>query len=72
MREPMRNLAHVSNIIDIALVGKLPASLSISAEDAREIVRITADGRVIVNPEFTTDEAAKAFWDAVKKLAAGR
>lgn len=44
------------------------AILSISA-DSREIVRITHDGRVIVNPEFTIDEAAKAFWNAVQQLA---
>ena len=45
------------------------ASLQINSSDAREILRITHDGQVIVNPEFTVDEAAAAFWDAVRKLA---
>ncbi len=31
------------------------------------IVTITAFGEVIVNPKFSMDEAAKAFWDAVKR-----
>lgn len=66
----MRDLMSVRNIIDISLVNRLQSHLAIFAEGGREIVRITADGRVEVNPEFTTDQAAKAFWDAVKKLAA--
>lgn len=43
--------------------------LSISASDAREIFHITHDGQLVVNPEFTIDEAAAAFWDAVQQLA---
>lgn len=68
----MRDLMPVRNIIDIGLVNRLKSCLAISAADGREIMRITADGRVEVNPEFTTDQAARAFWDAVKKLAAAR
>jgi len=45
-------------------------SLCITASDGREIVRITPKGELVVNPEFTTDEAARAFWEAVEKLAA--
>ena len=52
-------------------VGPVTGYLCISASDAREVVRITHDGHVIVNPEFTVDEAARAFWDAVKRIAAG-
>lgn len=49
-----------------------PASLlQITAGDSRLIVAIAHDGKVIVNPEFTVDEAARAFWDAVKQLAEG-
>lgn len=45
-------------------------SLCINAKDAREIVRITFDGHVYINPEFSLDEAALAFWRAVEKVAA--
>jgi hypothetical protein len=45
------------------------ALLHIFASDNREIVRITHDGRVIVNPEFTIEAAAFAFWAEVQKLA---
>ncbi|HZF23983.1 MAG TPA: hypothetical protein VE030_11030 [Burkholderiales bacterium] len=45
-------------------------NLTICANDGRAIVRITRDGKVIVNPDFTIDEAARAFWEAVQKLAA--
>lgn len=34
-----------------------------------DAVTIHQDGRVEVNPKYTTDEAAKLFWDAVIKLA---
>lgn len=33
-----------------------------------QIVTITLDGDVIINPTYTTVEAARAFWDAVKAL----
>lgn len=56
-------------LIDIA--AGPTALLQIASSDSREIVRITHSGEVIVNPEFTVDEAAKAFWDAVRELAAG-
>jgi hypothetical protein len=56
-------------MINVAFTSSAP-SLCIFASDSREIVRITPAGQVIVNPEFTTDEAARAFWDAVQKLAA--
>jgi hypothetical protein len=48
-----------------------PLLLQIQASDSRVIVSIAHDGQVIVNPEFTVDEAAKAFWDAVRQLAEG-
>lgn len=34
-----------------------------------DAVTIHQDGRVEVNPKYTTDEAAKLFWDAVIQLA---
>jgi hypothetical protein len=46
------------------------ALLHIFASDNREIVRITHSGQVVVNPEFTAEEAARAFWTEVQKLAA--
>jgi len=36
------------------------------------IVTIGSDGRVDVNPRFATDEAASAFWDAVREMAPPR
>ena len=45
--------------------------LQIMASDCRLIVSISHDGKVDVNPEFTVDEAARAFWDAVRQLAEG-
>lgn len=39
------------------------------ANAAGTAVTIHPDGRVEVNPKFSTDEAAQAFWDAVKALA---
>ncbi len=32
-----------------------------------EIVRIQADGQVIVDPKWSTDEAAQKFWEAVRR-----
>lgn len=34
-----------------------------------DAVTIHQDGRVEVNPKYTTDEAAKLFWDAVVRIA---
>ena len=33
-----------------------------------EIIRIDADYTIKVNPKFSNDEAAKAFWEAVERL----
>lgn len=33
------------------------------------IVTLSADGEIRINPKYLTDEAAAAFWLAVKKLA---
>jgi hypothetical protein len=46
------------------------AVLTIFTSDAKEVVRITSNGYVVVNPEFTADEAARLFWEAVQKMAA--
>jgi hypothetical protein len=57
------------SVIDITGGRAESSFLEIHASDSREIMRLTPDGQVIVNPEFTVDEAARAFWDAVQKLA---
>jgi len=44
--------------------------IHIASNGGETIVRITHDGRVIVNPKYTTDEAALAFWQAVTQLGA--
>jgi hypothetical protein len=36
---------------------------------SEEIVRICNDGTVRVNPKYTVDEAARAFWEAVVKIS---
>ena len=36
----------------------------------QRIVTFHGDGRVEVDPKYEVDDAAKAFWDAVRKLAA--
>jgi hypothetical protein len=46
------------------------ASFCIAANDGREIMRISPDGQLVINPEFTADEVARAFWEAVQKIAA--
>lgn len=33
------------------------------------VVRLHHDGRVVVNPKWSTDEAARLFWQAVEALA---
>ncbi len=45
-----------------------PAALRISHTSGEPLVTIHCDGRVDVNPAFTLDEAAMAFWEAVRKL----
>ena len=44
-----------------------PGPLSVTFRDGREILRITSDGEIIVNPGFTATEVARAFWQAVQK-----
>jgi hypothetical protein len=42
--------------------------MALCAASGDPIVTIRFDGRVEVNPAFTVDEAARAFWDAVIRL----
>jgi hypothetical protein len=55
-------------------VGGLAAGLGavqglvLTASSNELIVTIHFDGRVTVNPKYSTDEAARAFWDAVRRL----
>jgi hypothetical protein len=42
--------------------------LALFAVNAEPIVRIHLDGRVEVDPRYTVDDAARAFWDAVRRL----
>lgn len=39
------------------------------ASQNEQIVTFKYDGTVVINPKYTVDEAAKAFWDAVKNIA---
>jgi len=34
-----------------------------------DVVTIHSDGRVDVDPKYTTDEAAKLFWKAIRDMA---
>ena len=46
-------------------------SFQIVHDSGEPIVTIYLDGRVEVNPAFTVDDAARAFWEAVKQLNPG-
>ena len=43
-----------------------PAALRINHASGEPIVTIHCDGHVDLNPKFTTEEAAMAFWRAVE------
>lgn len=46
-----------------------PSDLRIIDGEGRLVVRIGADGTIEVGKDMTPDEAARAFWEAVAKLA---
>lgn len=37
----------------------------------KEAVRVTPDGRVILAPDVTLDEASREFWRAIEQMAPG-
>jgi hypothetical protein len=41
----------------------------LNKDQHERIVTIRRDGAIEVNPKYTVDEAAKAFWDAVMQTA---
>lgn len=43
-----------------------PQSLIVRMPDGAELVRFDAGGRVVPNPEFSSDEIARGFWRAVE------
>ena len=45
-----------------------PGAMAIHTPSGDPIVTIRFDGRIDVNPAFTLEEAARAFWDAVIRL----
>lgn len=54
----------------MADVQEIPALLEIRDVDSEPIVTIFPGGRVEVNPKYSTDQAATAFWNAVKEVVA--
>jgi hypothetical protein len=46
-----------------------PAEFTLLSKDNREIVRITGAGEVVLHPDVPVDDAAFAFWQAIRKLA---
>lgn len=56
----------VEGPINFAVFG--PGAFSIHHTSGDPIFAIHADGRLEINPAFTVDEAARAFWDAVIRL----
>jgi len=48
------------------------AEFQISKSNSDPIVTIRADGTVVLNPNYTPDEAARAFWDAVDHVGRER
>jgi len=45
-----------------------PGSMALYTASADPIVTIRFDGRIDVNPAFTVEQAARAFWDAVIRM----
>ena len=44
-----------------------PSRLRFYTPTGEPLVTVYFDGRVEVNPQYTMDEAAAAFWEAVRK-----
>jgi hypothetical protein len=55
----------VMSLVDLTCASDSVLSLYQSNE---QIVSIHPDGRIEINPKYTTDEAAKAFWEAVIRM----
>lgn len=50
-----------------------PPSITITGEDGRTpLVTIHPDGTLDYGPGYTPDEAARCFWDALRRLAPAR
>lgn len=54
---------------DATLLLQQPGVFTILAQGGEEVMHLTADGEVVVNPALTATEAASKFWAAVQTLA---
>jgi hypothetical protein len=49
-----------------------PDTITINGEDGQPLVTIHSNGELEYGPNYTPDEAARTFWDALRHLAPAR
>ena len=49
-----------------------PPDITILGENGASLVTIHPTGELEYGPDYTPDEAARAFWDALRRLAPAR
>ncbi|MFG2638546.1 hypothetical protein ACGFX8_32960 [Streptomyces sp. NPDC048362] len=49
-----------------------PPNIAINGDDGRPLVTIHPNGQLEYGPNYTPDEAARRFWDALRHLAPAR
>jgi len=72
-REWLLKKAQQEDGCDVSVGGMVTGSVQgfvIMHSNPELIVTFHSDGRVTVNPKYSTEEAAAAFWDEVQRLAA--
>ena len=62
---------HTPNGVDVVAV-QAPPTLSILGEDGAPLVTIHPNGTLEYGLDYTPDEAAQRFWDAMRQLAPAR
>jgi hypothetical protein len=56
----------------VFLAPPLPPDVTIVSADGIPLVTIHPDGQLDYGPNYTPDEAARVFWDALRRLAPAR
>lgn len=57
---------------DLKFSGNItPTHNLVISDGIREVIRIMKDGRVVLAPGLTLDEASSAFWRAIEELSPG-
>jgi hypothetical protein len=57
---------------EITLLSPPPPNITILGEDGRPLVTIRPSGELEYGPGYTPDEAARRFWEAMRRLAPAR